>query len=60
MPDTASPVPPPLLHRLIAAGHLRYWLIASWALPLSAVTSWRIALAWYLVATLSGIARTIV
>ena len=50
----------PLLHRLIAAGHLRYWLIASWALPLWAVTSWRVALIWYVVTTLSGIARTIV
>ena len=24
--------PVPRLHRLIAAGHLRYWIIAAWAL----------------------------
>lgn len=60
VPMTEPGSPPPLLHRLIAAGHLRYWLISSWALVLAAVTSWQLALAWFLVATLSGVARTIV
>jgi len=60
VPVTEPGSPPPLLHRLIAAGHLRYWLIASWALVLGSVTSWNLALAWFLVATLAGIARTIV
>jgi len=60
VPMTEPGSPPPLLHRLIAAGHLRYWLISSWALVLAAVTSWQLALAWFVVATLSGVARTIV
>jgi len=60
MTDTAYPVPSPLLHRLIAAGHLRYWLIASWALPLWAVTSAPLAMGWFAIATLSGVARTII
>ncbi|WP_419756471.1 hypothetical protein [Brevundimonas sp.] len=29
----------PLLHRLIAAGDLRYWLIASWAMALLTTTN---------------------
>jgi two-component system, sensor histidine kinase len=47
----------PLLHRLIAAGHLRYWLILSWALPLWVVTSWTVALIWFLVTTAFGLIR---
>ena len=48
----------PLLHRLIAAGHLRYWIIASWALALSTTTSWRTAGLWFAVATVVGLLRT--
>lgn len=48
----------PLLHRLIAAGHLRYWIIASWALALSTTTNWRTAGIWFVVATVVGLLRT--
>ena len=50
----------PLLHRLIAAGHLRYWIIASWALALWTTTSLRVAATWFVVATVAGMIRTVV
>ena len=50
----------PLLHRLIAAGHLRYWIIASWALALWTTTSFRVAATWFVVATVAGMIRTVV
>jgi signal transduction histidine kinase len=50
----------PLLHRLIAAGHLRYWIIASWALALWTTTSFRVAATWFAVATVAGMIRTVV
>lgn len=50
----------PLLHRLIAAGHLRYWIIASWALALWTTTDVRIAATWFAVATVAGLVRTMV
>ena len=54
------PSRPALLHRLIAAGHLRYWIIASWGLALASVAHWRVALAWFVVTTAAGAARTFV
>ena len=50
----------PLLHRLIAAGHLRYWIIASWALALWTTTGFRVAATWFVVATVAGMIRTVV
>ena len=50
----------PLLHRLIAAGHLRYWIIASWALALWTTTSFKVAATWFAVATVAGMIRTVV
>jgi signal transduction histidine kinase len=52
--------PRPLLHRLIAAGHLRYWIIASWALALWSTTNWKTAGLWFLAATASGLVRAVV
>ncbi|MGV8929293.1 MAG: sensor histidine kinase [Brevundimonas sp.] len=57
---TAATAQTPLLHRWIAAGHLRYWIIAAWALPLWGTTSWAIALAWFVVTTAFGLVRTLV
>ena len=59
MPPDDTPARP-LLHRLIAAGHLRYWLIASWALALWTTTDAWIAGAWFVVATAAGLVRTLV
>ncbi|WP_339933486.1 ATP-binding protein [uncultured Brevundimonas sp.] len=58
--SAAAGLPAPRLHRLIAAGHLRYWIIAAWALPLWATASWRVALAWFVVTTALGLVRTLV
>ncbi|MGV3578670.1 sensor histidine kinase [Brevundimonas sp.] len=57
---SASPAARPLLHRLIMAGHLRYWLIASWGLALLTVVPPVIMLGWLAVALASGVARTVV
>jgi signal transduction histidine kinase len=54
----ASAFPQPRLHRLIAAGHIRYWLIVSWALALLSVVPPLTAAAWLVVAILFGLART--
>ena len=48
----------PLLHRLILAGHLRYWLIASWGVALLCVVPPLTVTAWFSIAMLSGLART--
>lgn len=50
----------PLLHKLIAAGHLRYWLIGSWALALCTSTGPVLAGWWFAVACTAGLARTVV
>ena len=55
--DTTAP---PLLHRLIAAGHLRYWIIASWALALWTTTNAVTAGSWFAVATIAGLIRAAV
>lgn len=59
-PAATDEPPVPTLHRLIAAGHLRYWIIAAWALPLWATTSWRVALGWFVITTALGLVRTVV
>ena len=50
----------PPLHRIVASGQMRYWIIASWALALGTTVHWRTALMWFLVTTGFGIARTFV
>ena len=52
--------PVPFLHRLVVAGQLRYWIIASWAFALATTVPWRIALAWFAATTLLGVVRTVV
>lgn len=54
-PDT-----PPFLHRVVASGHMRYLIIASWALALATTTPWRVALGWFIGTTALGVVRTIV
>ena len=49
----------PFFHRILAVGHLRYWVIGAWGLALLTTVPWYWAAAWYVVATLSGVGRTI-
>lgn len=59
-PGLAGPIKaaaPPFLHRLVAAGHLRYWVIASWALALATeVALWQAGL-WFAVTMAVGFIR---
>jgi len=50
----------PFLHKVIKAGQLRYWIIASWALALTATVPWRLAVMWFAGTTAIGLVRTIV
>ncbi|SDR05645.1 Signal transduction histidine kinase [Brevundimonas sp. 374] len=47
-----------LLQHLIANGHMRYLIIASWAVALFTVTDWATAVLWFAAATASGLLRT--
>ena len=47
-----------LLQHLIADGHMRYLIIASWAVALFTVTDWATAVLWFAAATASGLLRT--
>jgi signal transduction histidine kinase len=49
----------PTLHRLVASGHMRFWIIGSWALALSTTVPLAAALAWFAVTTIFGVGRTI-
>jgi signal transduction histidine kinase/ActR/RegA family two-component response regulator len=49
-----------VIRRIIAAGQLRYWLIGSWGLALATVVPWRLALGWFAVTVITGLARTMV
>jgi signal transduction histidine kinase/CheY-like chemotaxis protein len=51
---------PPFLHGIVASGHMRYWIIASWALALATTVPWGVALAWFAGTTLLGLVRTVV
>lgn len=42
---------------VVAAGHLRYWIIGSWALALVSAVPWPTALTWYVVTTALGLLR---
>ncbi|MCW0046901.1 hypothetical protein OIU13_10200 [Brevundimonas sp. BT-123] len=44
-----------VLQHLIEVGHMRYWIIASWAMALLTVTDVKTAFAWFAIATLSGL-----
>ncbi len=57
---SAADDPRPMLHRLIAAGHLRYWIIASWSLALLTTTDARTAASWFFLATVAGLIRAVV
>jgi signal transduction histidine kinase len=48
------------LQQTIAAGHMRYWIIASWAVALLTVTNAVTAAAWFSITTLSGMLRSFV
>lgn len=48
---------PSLLQRFVAAGHLRYWIITSWALALATEVPLRLVALWYAVTMVSGLAR---
>jgi hypothetical protein len=48
------------LQHLIEAGHMRYWIIASWALALFTVTDLATAAIWFGAATSGGLLRTFV
>ena len=50
----------PFLHRTVASGHMRYWVIGSWALALATTVPWVTALAWFAGTTVLGLARTVV
>jgi len=58
--DPATPDRQPFLHRIVASGHMRYWIIASWALALGTTLPWLVALAWFAGTTALGLVRTIV
>jgi signal transduction histidine kinase/CheY-like chemotaxis protein len=55
---SGAPARPPYLHRFIAGGHMRYWIIGSWALALLTNTPWPIVAVWYAATMASGLART--
>lgn len=56
----AAPFAMSPLHRIVASGHMRYWIIASWGLALATTVNWIVALAWFAGATLLGVVRTVV
>lgn len=45
---------------VVAAGHLRYWIIGSWALALVTAVPWPTALIWYGITTALGLLRGLV
>ena len=47
-----------LVQHLIADGHMRYLIIASWAVALFTVTGLATAVLWFAAATASGLLRT--
>lgn len=58
-PSATSPIGlTPRLHRLVSGGHLRYWIITSWALALATELPLLEVVAWYGVTMALGLART--
>lgn len=51
---------PPMLHRIVAAGHLRYWIIASWALALLTAVRPAWVAVWFVLTIASGLVRGLV
>jgi signal transduction histidine kinase/CheY-like chemotaxis protein len=45
---------------VVAAGHLRYWIIGSWAVALVTAVPWPTALIWYGITTALGLLRGLV
>ena len=60
MSEFPPPATPPLLHRLIAAGALRYWIIGSWALALATCAPFAVVVIWFATTTALGIVRGMV
>lgn len=61
IPTADTPeIRPPFLHGIVASGHMRYWIICSWALALATTVPWIVALTWFAGTTLLGVARTVV
>jgi signal transduction histidine kinase/CheY-like chemotaxis protein len=48
---------PPMLHRIVSAGHLRYWIIASWACALLTEAPWPWVAAWFGATMAAGFLR---
>ncbi len=55
---SSPPTVQPFLHRVVASGHMRYWVIGSWALALATTAPWKTALTWFWVTTMLGLVRT--
>lgn len=47
----------PRLHRIVAAGGLRYWIITSWALAVGVQTTWTWGLGWWALTMGLGLVR---
>jgi len=61
LPTADVPSPrQPVLHGIVASGHMRYWIIGSWALALATTVPLTTALGWFAGTTLLGVARTVV
>lgn len=61
IPTADTPeIRPPFLHGIVASGHMRYWIIGSWAFALATTVPWIVALTWFAGTTLLGVARTVV
>ncbi|CAN5370039.1 hypothetical protein BH09PSE1_BH09PSE1_23190 [soil metagenome] len=56
--DEPSPARLPLLHRVVQAGQLRYWIILSWAMVLSTTAPWRLAILWFAITAVLGLVRS--
>jgi len=52
--------PRPFLHRIVASGQMRYWIISSWAIALTTTLPWLVAVSWFFATTTLGIVRSIV
>lgn len=50
----------PLIERFVANGHLRYWVITTWALTLATEVELKLVVAWYAVTVASGLVRSLV
>lgn len=47
----------PMLHRVVAAGHLRYWILFAWAVALATEVRWDWVSGWLAVTIILGLMR---